>query len=705
MFIGAISYSIAAAIFLALLLVLLTSRAGGLPRHLLAFATAVSALWAAAAAYQAAFDAPLIIPQLMELLRDLAWLTFLLHMLSTKAHGKGAVTTSFSVIRHGVYAFTGVMMALAVYLHFSGLGLSFLAGFDFQLAGHLLLSVMGLVLVEQILRNTPLDFLRAIKYLCFAIGGMFVYDFYLYSDALLFQRIDPALWEARGFVNATVVPVIGIALARDPQWSPGIFISRRVVFHTSALLGSGIYLLAMGVGGYYVRDYGGTWGAVAQTIFLFGACLLLLILMFSGPLRARFRVFINKHFFHYKYDYREEWLRFIRTLSSSGQDIPLPERAIRAIAQMIDCPGGALWMRREDDRFEPTAHWNMEQPLSATEPADSSLIRFLEIQKWVINLDEYERDPGLYQSLGELEMPAWLRVIPSAWLIAPLILHERLLGFVVLAHSPARHKHFNWEDCDLLKTTGSQVASHLAQHAASQALVEARQFEAFNRLSTYIVHDLKNLIAQLSLVVSNAAKHRHNPLFMENVISTVENSVAKMNRLLAHLRDNVQGAHKQSEPRRAVDLAMLLEEVVRDAQTARPAPVFECGIQGLTIAADRDRLASVIGHVIRNAQDATPGDGRVVVRLQKSNGHAVVEVEDTGCGMDEAFIHARLFRPFQTTKGSSGMGIGAYEAREFVRALGGEIHVESKPGKGTTFRIHFPHEAGEEPVRYRHGLH
>ena len=196
-------------------------------------------------------------------------------------------------------------------------------------------------------------------------------------------------------------------------------------------------------------------------------------------------------------------------------------------------------MRREDDRFEPTAHWNMEQPLSATEPADSSLIRFLEIQKWVINLDEYERDPGLYRSLGDLEMPAWLRVMPNVWLIAPLILHERLLGFVALAHSPARHKHFNWEDCDLLKTTGSQVASHLAQHVASQALAEARQFEAFNRLSTYFVHDLKNLIAQLSLVVSNSAKHRHNPLFMESTISTVENSVAKMNRLLAHLRDNM----------------------------------------------------------------------------------------------------------------------------------------------------------------------
>jgi len=706
MIIGAISYSIAAAIFLALLVVLLTGRAGGLPRHLLVFATAASALWTAAAAYQAAFDAPLIAFQLLELLRDFAWLTFLLHMLSTKVHGKGVVTTSFRVLRHGVYAFTGVMAALAIYPHFSGLDLSFLAGFDYQLAGYLLLSVMGLVLVEQILRNTPLEFLRAIKYLCFGIGGMFVYDFYLYSDALLFQRIDPALWEARGFVNAIVVPVIGIALARDPQWSPGIFISRRAVFHTSALLGSGVYLLAMGVGGYYVRDYGGTWGAVAQTIFLFGAGLLLLILMFSGPLRARIRVFINKHFFRYKYDYREEWLRFIRTLSSSDRDIPLPERAIRAIAQMIGSPGGALWMRREDDRFEPTAHWNMEQPLSATEPADSSLMRFLEIQKWVINLDEYERDPGLYQSLGELEMPAWLRVIPNAWLIAPLILHDNLLGFVVLTRSDAQHRHFNWEDCDLLKTTGSQAASHLAQHAASQALVEARQFEAFNRLSTYIVHDLKNLISQQSLVVSNAARHRNNPLFVENVISTVENSVAKMNRLLAHLRDNnVQDADKLGDSKRTVNLAKLLEEVVRDAQAAKPAPVFECHTWEVAVAADHDRLASVMGHVVRNAQDATPENGTIVVKLQKVNGHAIVEVMDTGCGMDEAFIRARLFRPFQTTKGKSGMGIGAYEARELIHSLGGEIQVESKPGIGTIFRIHLPHEAPQESVRIRQGRH
>jgi putative PEP-CTERM system histidine kinase len=342
----------------------------------------------------------------------------------------------------------------------------------------------------------------------------------------------------------------------------------------------------------------------------------------------------------------------------------------------------------------------MDPPLSAKEPAGSSLIRFLEIQKWVINLDEYRNDPGLYQSLGDLMMPSWLRTLPDAWLISPLILQEKLHGFVVLARSSAVRRHFNWEDCDLLKTTGTQAASHLAQHAASQALAEARQFEAFNRLSTYVVHDLKNLISQLSLVVSNAARHRNNPLFMENVISTVENSVSKMNRLLVRMRDGVQ-----ADSKRMVNLAKLLEEVVRDAQAAKPAPVLECNTSDMAVTADRDRLASVMGHVIRNAQDATSEDGRVTVRLQKMNGHAVVEVEDNGCGMDEAFIRARLFRPFQTTKGDSGMGIGVYEAREFVRSLGGDIQVESKPGQGTIFRIQLPHQPALEPVRYQQNQH
>jgi putative PEP-CTERM system histidine kinase len=401
-------------------------------------------------------------------------------------------------------------------------------GVNLLYAGLLVFAVAGLVLVEQIMRNAHVESRRAVKYLCIGLGVIFAYDFYLYSNALMFQGLDIGLWDVRGFVNAMAVPVLAVAIARDPRLSLDIFVSRRMVFHTTALLGTGLYLLAMGVGGYYIKTHGGEWGTIIQVIFLFGAGLVLMVLLFSGKVRASLRVLINKHFFHYKYDYRDEWLRFIQTLSSGQPDDRLRERAIHSIAEIIDSPGGILWMR-ELNRFVPVANWQMEAASEDTVEVDHPLIKFMSAREWLVDLDEFERDPELYSNL---ELPEWLEDMPRAWLIVPLIVHDHLLGFIVLARSPAQH-HFNWEDSDLVKTAGRQVAVHLAQLEASRALAEARQFEACNRLTSYVMHDLKNLIAQLSLVVSNAAKHKGNPRFMEDAITTVDNSVQKMNMLLA----------------------------------------------------------------------------------------------------------------------------------------------------------------------------
>ena len=508
------SFATAALFFLSLTLVLLTGHRGQILKSLLATATLSSAVWAAVVAYQAAYGGLLIIAQLLELLRELTWFAFLLLLLRTAYSATKQVAARFWVTLGIISAFTAALMLLALYRISGGSALASIAGND-VLAGHLLMAIGGLVIVEQLYRTTPREQRRSIKYLCLAIGGMFAYDFYLYSDALLFERVSAVLWNARGFIHAMVVPVIAIALSRNLQWSLkkdaiDVFVSPRAAFHTTALLGAGIYLLAMGAGGYYVRVQGGTWGLVAQAIFLFGAALVLAILLFSGQLRASLRVLISKHFFHYKYDYREEWLRFIRTLSSGEPETQLRERAIKAIAQIMECPGGILWLRRDTGHFELTARWGMDEPAPGVEPADGTLVRFLEQKEWVINLDEHKPEFELHRSLIGPRLPQWLTGMPGAWLVVPLILHEHLTGFVVLARSPLMpmQHHFNWEDCDLLKTAGRQAASHLAQLEASRALTEARQFEAFNHLSAFVVHDLKNLVAQLSLVVSNAAKHR-----------------------------------------------------------------------------------------------------------------------------------------------------------------------------------------------------
>ncbi|MEN8761202.1 MAG: XrtA/PEP-CTERM system histidine kinase PrsK [Thiogranum sp.] len=681
--IGAISYATGAGIFLILSLVLMTGQRGRPHKLALMLASLVSALWLGATAYCISHALPLFPAYLLEPLRDLALFAFLLRVLSAAYRQPAEASRYFRRTLSVFTSFSLLMMALVLYRVAASYPVAAVGGIDFLLAGFLVMAITGLVLVEQVMRNARAESRRTVKYLCMGLGALFAYDFYLYSHALLFQEVDQAIWNARGFINALVVPVIGIAAVRDPHWSLDIFVSRRVVFHSTALLGAGIYLLAIGAGGYVIREYGGTWGAIAQVIFLFGAALVLTILLFSAQLRASLRVLINKHFFHYKFEYREEWLRFIHTLTTEEPNEQLRERTIKAIADILECPGGLLWLYRGGHRYELVANWQMPMPdVDCCLDTGSSLSRYLSEEEWIVNCQEYALAPQIYKGLV---LPEWFDHIESAWLITPLVFHDRLLGMVVLARSPVMHT-MNWEDYDLLRIVGRQSAAHLAQLDAAQALSQAKQFEACNRLSAYVMHDLKNLIAQLSLVVSNATRHKNNPQFMEDTIQTVENSVNKMNRLLAHLRSGPD-AGQQRTP---VDVCEVLDDVIVTMSAGSPQPGIDCQATGLGVRADRDRLAAVIGHVVRNAQDATPDNGMVIVRLFKQSDHAVIEVQDNGAGMDEAFIRDGLFKPFVSTKGKSGMGIGVYETREFIRGLGGEVEVISRVNEGTTFRMRIP---------------
>jgi putative PEP-CTERM system histidine kinase len=661
----------------------MTGQRGRPHKVALMLASLVSSVWMAVTAYAASHASWLVFSYLLEPLRDLALMAFLVRVLSA-AYSEPAQAARYRLRTLSVLAsYSLLLVMMVVYRIVSGGAMATPAGIDFLLAGFLAMAIVGLVLVEQLIRNARSESRRSVKYLCMGLGALFVYDFYLYSHALLFTGVDPALWNARGFINALVVPVIGIAAVRDPHWSLDIFISRRVVFHTAALMGAGIYLLAMGAGGYVIHEYGGSWGTIAQVIFLFGAILMLSILLFSAQLRASLRVLINKHFFHYKFEYREEWLRFIHTLTSEEPTEQLRERTIKAIADIYQCPGGLLWQYRDGHRYELVANWQMQSPASATFlSADSSLARYLGEEEWVINCDEYQHDPGVYNGMV---LPDWFSGIENAWLITPLVFHDRLLGMVVLARPPVAHS-MNYEDYDLLRIIGRQSAAHLAQLDSALALSQARQFEACNRLSSYVMHDLKNLIAQLSLVVSNAARHKNNPQFMEDAIQTVENSVSKMNRLLTNLRSGRDPEQHVAQ----LDLCDVLDDVVDTMSAGSPKPSMDCQATGLHVLGDRERMAAVIGHVIRNAQDATPDEGMVIVRLFKQNDQAVIEVQDNGEGMDEAFMRDGLFKPFITTKGKSGTGIGAYETRDFIRGLGGEVEVISRVAEGTTFRMSIP---------------
>ncbi len=681
--VAAISYLAGAVAFGLFTLLLLTAWRGRLLGGMLVAASGITTLWClTVASFSLLGTPPFSATLLVELLRTGAWLVFLLLVLG---HGRGDAETlrRLRLVGAAVVGLcivtAGVTLASREELTMGALEIS---GPITPTLGHVLLAVAGLVTVEQIYRNTRREHRWELKFLCFGIGGLFAYDLYLYAHSLLFKALDANLWIARGAIGAMVVPFLAVSARRSSDWSVDIFVSRHVVFHSAALFGAGLYLLLMAAAGYYIRAFGGSWGAIAQAVFLFGAVMLLAALMASGRIRSEAKVFLSKHFYRNQYDYREEWLRFTRMLSTVESGSDTRETIVRAIATIVQSPGGVLWQRGADGRLAPTASWSATLPEEAMLEPDASLATFMTRTGWVVYLDEYRAAP---ESYPDLELPAWVQGLPRLWVMVPLMHGDTLAGFVGLNESPTK-RTLNWEDSDLLKTVGSQAASYVALLSATEALSEARQFEAFNRLSAYVVHDLKNLMAQLSLVVSNARRHMHSPGFVEDAIDTVDNATGKMNRMLAQLR---KGRMEVGDSRNT-SLRGAIEEAVAARQGDAPRPEAEIAQDLPAVRADPDRMTAVIEHLVQNAQDATPAGGSVVVRGRREQDEAVIEVTDTGCGMDAQFIRERLFRPFDTTKGNAGMGVGVYESREFVQASGGRMEVESTPGAGTTIRLRLP---------------
>jgi len=680
---GTLSYGLAALAYLALSLMLLTRWRRQFHGSLLLPAALVSLAWSIALAWQLARTAPPLAGLFffLEILRDVLWIAVLMRALASVAE-RAIPRWVYAIVYLSAAAVVLAGLALGV-LH--DLGIVIDAAPRVIIPAMLLIALIGFVLVEQVYRNTRSSQEWSIKFLWIATGAMIAYDLCLYSIALLFNQIPLAMWEARGGANALAVPLLAVGVARTARWSPQIFMSRRPVLYTASIMAAGLYLLAVAVAGYYVRMFGGTWGGAAQIILMFGAGLTLVLVLFSGQARAWLRVFLTKHFYAYKYDYRVEWLRLIRTLASAG-DATLAQRTIRALAQIVNSDAGGVWIAR-DGLYVPSGG-DLAGPDLPSEPADSEFVRFITAREWIADLNARRRRTA--GDRPELVLPDWLLAMERAWLVVPLLQEDRLVAFVVITQPLAPHE-LTWEDIDLLRTVGRQAASYIALDQAAGQLAQSQQFEAYNRFAAFMMHDLKNLIAQQTLVVQNAARHRGNPQFIDDAISTIDNSVKRMNRLLEQLRRG-----ETMGVARRVRLSQLCAATVGRCADRAPAPVFGAdggaaqGQETLEVLVSAERLSLVLEHVIRNAQDATAPDGRVEVELRRAARHAIIEIRDTGRGMDAAFIRERLFRPFDTTKGSQGMGIGAFQTREFVRMAGGDVRVESDVGKGTRFLISLP---------------
>lgn len=558
--------------------------------------------------------------------------------------------------------------------------------------GMMLLLVVGMLLLENLYRNAGPDQRWGTRYLCLGLALFFVYDFFFYAESLLFKRMDVALGDARPYVAGLAGPLIALSLARVRFWSIDVHVSRQMVFHSAALVGAGIYLIAMSAVGYGIRRFGGEAGTVFQVAFLAFAGIMLLAILASGSLRSRLRLFIARNFYSSKYDYREEWLRFITTLGTGEEASSIAQRIVWAIAPIVDSTAAALWvMDRSAGVLKPVVSWNYGEGLSPLDPNDA-FVKSVRSTSGVLVLGEGpDMPPGTLSASGLV--PDAIRAERDTWLIVPLIHRDRLNGMLLLGQ-PRAPRTLDYEDRNLLATVASQAASYLAEDRAAGALAEAKKMEEFNQRFTFVVHDLKNIVNQLSILVANARRHGDNPDFQKDMIATVANSVERMNAMMANLTER-SGVSRSSGLETldipVFDLVDMLEGFVADWQAQGARVRAEVAGDALTIATKRDVLISALNHMVQNAVDASGPAALVRVLLIRGETSFSVEVIDIGPGMEPDFVESVYFAPFGSTK-EGGYGIGGFQIRQHIRDLGARLDVLSTPGHGTTLRVTFPYE-------------
>ena len=617
---------------------------------------------------------------LLDWLRYGLWLLFLVLLLRPRAAGGTAAprqrVDALAWAAAGVWGL-GAVLVLAQLASGAAAPVTLSA---WWLLTALVVPVIGLVMVEQLFRNLPEDSRWNAKPVCLGLGCIFIFDIYHHSESVLFGRYDADAGHVRGLVHALALPLIYRASRRRADWIGRLQVSRQAAFYSASLLLVGSYLLFVAGLGYAVRAWGGDWGRAMQMALLSGALLLGLLLLLSGAMRARLRVFVGKHFFSYRYDYREQWLRFTQMLTAPAATQDVGALVVRGLADMLDSPGGALWARSAtQEGHVQTARWNLPAVAEA-EAATGSLVPWLRDSGWIIDLDEYRNAPKRY---GTLALPGWLLGSGDLWLVVPLTVHDDLLGFVVLAR-PRAPVPMNWETRDLIKTASRQAAGFLAQMQATEALLEARKFEAFNRMSAFVVHDLKNIVTQLSLMLKNAERLHANPEFQQDMLLTVQSSLDKMKRLMLQLREGATPPGAAA----GVDLPALVQRLA-EMTRSRGRELQVRTLERLATRGHVERLERVLGHLVHNALDATADGGEVWIAVTREAGQVKVEVGDTGVGMTDEFVRTKLFRPFTSTK-ESGMGIGMHESRQYLHELGGRIDVASTPGSGTLMTVRLP---------------
>lgn len=546
----------------------------------------------------------------------------------------------------------------------------------------------GLLLVENLARNRS-DGLRApVLVVAGGVAAIWAYALNIHLIAWLSNSLPTTLMLLEPLVLLLVLPAF-VLVAVDTG-RERIRLSRTIAVRTLAIVALAIYVMLIALTGAFARLLGGDYGQLAQGVFLMLALGMGGLLFASAQARAWLSVMISKHFFEHRYDYRAEWMRFTATIEGQAQGAePTLRRIARALAELAGSPGALLLTADAEGNYRVIEHWQWPTALDSANLLSVRDAFVLQETGHIVDLDRLRAARGDGATGGDgvaLDLPPWLLADDRAWVLLPLLHMGRMVG-IALLHRPLAARLLDWEDLDVLRISGRQAASHIAEMQSQAELSEARRFDEFNRRFAFIMHDVKNLASQLGLLAANAERHAENPEFRADMIETLKLSVARMNELLLRLSSQGRSGAVHSG---AVKVAPLLQRIAGEA--GRRHPISTGCDDGLDVVGDSAAISQILGHLVANAIDASAGDAPVLIAASADGDGVRIDVIDHGCGMSREFIRNDLFKPFVSTK-DNGFGLGAFEALQLARAMQGRLDVDSRVGEGTRFSLWLPRAA------------
>ncbi|MBI4683520.1 MAG: PEP-CTERM system histidine kinase PrsK [Nitrospirae bacterium] len=540
----------------------------------------------------------------------------------------------------------------------------------------LLYSVISIMNMEATLKSSSEIARWQIKYVLIGSGGIIAVNIFYYSYALLYRSINMNLLPVRAGVVLISVLLIGFAIFKHKAMNVKVTVSRKVVYKSISLIIVGAYLLGLGILSEGMRYLGPEVGRNITTFLGFVGAILVLTIILSERLRRKAIVLINKNFYSQKYDYREQWLQFTQQISLKHTFDELLKAIAGAFKEAIGSRGVSVWLKEKDNgKYQCVEVLGAE--IVTTSP-NKELVEFLQNRKWVLNVSDDNCRAIVLSSYEFIEKT-------RASLIVPFLHMDRLVGFIILREALAKDE-YNFEDYDLLKTLARQAALSIMNAKLSEELIEAKEMEAMGRLSSFIIHDLKNAASMLSLLAQNAEEHIDNPDFQRDAIRSVSNTSEKIKGIIGKLKNLPV---KRSLDFENCDLGLCVKTAISELNLNGNSRLSYTESEHVKAKMDKNEIIKVIVNLIINAFDAAGRESEVKVSVGEEDGVAFIKVSDKGCGMSAEFIEKCLFKPFQTTK-KKGLGIGLYQCKTIIEAHSGRIRVFSQEGKGTDFIVNLP---------------